>query len=194
MKKYTYITFFSILLSTIISCKQKDNSLSAEESSTYAKIGQNVIKTTASTMVGQVKGQMKKGGVKEAVPYCNKNASSILKAISKDYHVIIKRTTNKLRNPDNHPDSRESEILNRFLKLKEEHKHIEPVTERGNDGKIHHYAPIFIQKKCLTCHGQKGKELTEQTDSIIRSFYPEDQATGYQEGDLRGIWSITFLK
>jgi len=33
-----------------------------------------------------------------------------------------------------------------------------------------------------------------QTDSIIKKLYPFDIATGYSEGDLRGIWSITFLK
>jgi hypothetical protein len=59
-------------------------------------------------------------------------------------------------------------------------------------GSPHFYAPILLQQKCLACHGEIGKNVTVKTDSIIKSFYPHDAATGFKEGDLRGIWSIAF--
>jgi len=34
--------------------------------------------------------------------------------------------------------------------------------------------------------------LAVRTDSILKSYYPEDQATGFKEGELRGMWKITF--
>ena len=59
-------------------------------------------------------------------------------------------------------------------------------------GGPHFYAPIFLQQKCLACHGEIGKNVNAETDSIIKSIYPYDAATGFKEGDLRGIWSIAF--
>jgi len=47
-----------------------------------------------------------------------------------------------------------------------------------------------MQKKCLVCHGTIGKEMAAKTNATIKSFYPNDLAIGFQEGDLRGIWSI----
>jgi len=64
-------------------------------------------------------------------------------------------------------------------------------TEKGH---IVYYKPITIaMPSCLKCHGSSGKEIDTKTLEIIRKNYPEDQATGYKEGDLRGMWKITFL-
>ena len=64
--------------------------------------------------------------------------------------------------------------------------------EIDKSGNPHFYAPILLQQKCLTCHGIIGEDITFKTDSIIKSIYQNDVATGFKEGDLRGIWSITF--
>ena len=68
----------------------------------------------------------------------------------------------------------------------------ESIVELDQLGKPHYYAPILFEKKCLMCHGTVDRELTKKADSIIKSFYPNDLATGFSEGDLRGIWSISF--
>jgi hypothetical protein len=39
-----------------------------------------------------------------------------------------------------------------------------------------------------------GETLTVENQAIIAAKYPEDKATGYQAGDLRGLWHITFPK
>ena len=64
--------------------------------------------------------------------------------------------------------------------------------QKENDGKVHYYAPIRLQKKCVACHGISKKQISKKTDSILKSLYPNDKATGFKENDLRGIWSITF--
>jgi len=45
---------------------------------------------------------------------------------------------------------------------------------------------------CLGCHGTEGGDINAKTLKIIKQKYPEDKATGYKEGDLRGWWKITF--
>jgi hypothetical protein len=55
--------------------------------------------------------------------------------------------------------------------------------------------PIMVESAlCLTCHGKPDNGLLKETNDFIKSKYPKDQATGYEIGDLRGMWSITFPK
>ena len=43
--------------------------------------------------------------------------------------------------------------------------------------------------QCLACHGET---LAEPVAQAIDRLYPEDQARGYQPGDLRGAFTITW--
>jgi len=47
---------------------------------------------------------------------------------------------------------------------------------------------------CEKCHGKIGSTLKEADYASIKSLYPEDMAIGYKTGDLRGMWSISFLE
>ncbi len=40
---------------------------------------------------------------------------------------------------------------------------------------------------CLTCH---GKTLAEPVKATLAELYPEDKATGFKVGDIRGAFSI----
>ena len=51
------------------------------------------------------------------------------------------------------------------------------------------YAPIILQDMCKKCHGPKA-EITNY--EVIKKLYPDDLAFGYEQGDIRGMWSITF--
>jgi hypothetical protein len=44
----------------------------------------------------------------------------------------------------------------------------------------------------LNCHGVIGKNIDSTVYKTIKDFYPNDAATGYKLGDLRGMWSIKF--
>jgi hypothetical protein len=137
---------------------------------------------------------MKSGGVLEAVPFCNTMAQPLTEEIEKKYNATIKRTSLSIRNEKNIPSEGEIIILNQYKNSFGKSETIEPIVTLDNSGTTHFYAPIILQKKCLSCHGTVGKEVTKQTDSIIKSYYPNDKATGFKEGDLRGIWSVTFNK
>ncbi|HSQ74977.1 MAG TPA: DUF3365 domain-containing protein, partial [Bacteroidota bacterium] len=55
---------------------------------------------------------------------------------------------------------------------------------------LHHtYVPIITQSFCLTCHGARDA-LGGGVDSLLAVRYPEDLATGYAAGDLRGAIRI----
>ena len=100
--------------------------------------------------------------------------------------------TNKLRNSSNEPTERELEIINEFSNALQNKLDLKPVVEIDNQNSKHFYAPIIMKPNCLVCHGTINETVNIKTDSIIKSLYPNDKAIGYAEGDLRGIWSITF--
>ena len=55
------------------------------------------------------------------------------------------------------------------------------------DGRIAYAEPLVIQPVCLTCH---GAEVGPEIKAAIAERYPQDQATGYKLGELRGvIWA-----
>ena len=43
------------------------------------------------------------------------------------------------------------------------------------------------EKPCLTCH---GSNIKPELAAKINSLYPEDKATGYKAGELRGAFTI----
>ena len=186
MKYIVSIIVFSLLLA---SC---GNSLSKKEKELYLEKGNEIAIATQKHLGGNLVKKMKEGGVKEAVPFCNTKALPLTAEMSDAFDVTIKRTSHRLRNEKNAPDDEEKIILSEFNNQLAEKKDPKPVVKRGKDGKVHYYAPIIVQKKCLTCHGEIGTNVTVKSDSIIKSLYPKDLATGFKEGDLRGIWSITF--
>ncbi len=135
---------------------------------------------------------MKEGGTASAIPFCTTMAMPLTDEMSYKYGAIIKRTSYKVRNEINAPTKEETRILNTYKKLIDANKQLKPIVEIDKSGSPHFYTPILLQQKCLACHGEIGKNVTIETDSIVKSIYPHDAATGFKEGDLRGIWSIAF--
>jgi hypothetical protein len=180
-----------LVLVVITSCKQ---SLSNKEVEIYTIKGTEIAQATFKSLSGNLMEQMKQGGPAQAVPFCNLNAVPISEELSKQYDVVIKRTSNKLRSCENEPTDRELDIILQYESMVSKDESMKPIVEIDELGKKHFYAPIKMQSNCLVCHGKLNETMTVKTDSIIKSLYQFDIATGYSEGDLRGIWSITFNK
>lgn len=186
----------NIFLTTLIfigfaSCK---NSLSDQEKKEYMDKGKEISKASFEALSEKLTAQMKLGGTAQAMPFCNVEAMPLTQKLSDAYDVTIKRASDKWRNPTNKPNERELEIINKYKKLISNKQGFSPIVEVDSDNNKHFYAPIVVKANCLVCHGKVGEFVTVKTDSIIKSFYPNDKAIGYNEGDLRGVWSISFKK
>jgi len=168
------------------------NSITDKQKQEYATKGNEISQATFKALSEKLTEQMKLGGPAQAIPFCNVEALPLTQQLSDQYDVTIKRTSDKLRNPTNKPSLRELEIINNYHKLISEKKEIMPIVEVDNNNNKHYYAPILLKANCLACHGKVDEFVTVKTDSIIKLLYPNDKAIGYNEGDLRGIWSITF--
>jgi hypothetical protein len=56
-------------------------------------------------------------------------------------------------------------------------------------GRTGYVEPIVTQPQCLICH---GSELAPPVAVALEAHYPEDQATGFAVGDLRGVFWVSF--
>ena len=157
----------------------------------YISRGKSVAMATSAELSAKLQKALADEGVPGAVKYCNLAALPLVDSLSAVHHVEIRRTSLRVRNAENSPTPAEMKILNSMQALHDLGKALKPTVKRDQDG-VHFYAPILINAFCLQCHGERGKTLTAEDFAYIRQTYPEDMATGYQEGDFRGIWSIEF--
>jgi hypothetical protein len=139
------------------------------------------------------------GGVPSALDYCKLNAYPLLDSISRANNALIKRTSFKLRNPNNIAGPEEERILRTYESAINENGDVDykEFRPRLMDGGDHwsFYAPITLRNAvCLKCHGKIGLDIKNEDYAKIRELYPQDKANGYALGDLRGIWSIQFKK
>jgi hypothetical protein len=175
-----------LVLVFFVSCQT--NTLTNKEVGQYTIKGKEIGQAVLKKLGGNLMQQMKNGGVKQAIPFCNVAAIPLTEELSKKYNVSIKRTSHKLRNTKNKLTLKEDDILKHYITSISNGEKVKPIVTKDDNLKIHFYAPIKMKKKCLVCHG----DISKQTDSIIKSYYPKDLATGFKEGDIRGLMSITF--
>ena len=160
----------------------------------YKMKGMIIAKTTFKTFKSQIQAIGSKNGLPAVVDFCHDNAQKLSDSIGNAHNVVIKRTSNKLRNEKNAPDADETAVIENYLRLQEDpNRPMEPIVMKDGEGFVHFYAPIKLKKACLKCHGIPEKEVLETILKILKEKYPHDKATGFREGELRGIWDIKFL-
>jgi len=152
--------------------------------------GIEIANATFNSLSSELKKAMAAGGVPQAVQYCNGAALPLTDSLAQIHNVAIKRTSDKWRNPKNKPTTEELKVINKYkgqLAVGEDAK----AMIQSIDDRLVFFAPIKTQALCINCHGPKENMPAY---SSIQELYPNDLATGYKPGDLRGIWSITFNK
>jgi hypothetical protein len=124
-------------------------------------------------------------GPAEAIQVCRVQAPGIAETLSVD-GVRMGRSSHKLRNPANVAPEWVSPIMQDFLE-KPSMREPRAVALPGN--RWGYVEPIMVQPLCLTCH---GADLAPDVAGWIAKLYPEDRATGFAEGDLRGVFWVEF--
>lgn len=171
----------------------EDPQLPEQEQQQYLARGGELAAITFSAMSTRLQQALAEGGVPHALQYCNTVAYPLVDSLSAVHQALIRRTSLRVRNPKNKPADAEREILMEYQRLASAGEPLTPrVISMAETGEIAFFAPILVQELCLTCHGKTGADLSEENAQLIRSLYPEDEATGYIAGDLRGMWSIRF--
>ena len=121
------------------------------------------------------------GGVPEGISACKLAAPEITANEGRGSGLKIGRTSFKLRNPANSPpDWALSDVAGRVES---------PTFSTAPDGTLQALLPIRLEGLCLSCHGPEA-DLTPEVRAALARDYPEDRATGFASGDLRGWFWI----
>ncbi len=152
----------------------------------------------ARDLVGEFAGRLKpqlqsalhEGGPAHAIGICADRAPEIADALSAQSGWQVKRVSLKSRNASRAtPDPWERDVLLRF----DARQAAGEQPQQLNHGEIvgGHYRYMQaqgVEPVCLMCHGESLSEPVLQT---LRDYYPDDTATGYLPGQVRGAISLS---
>ena len=192
-----YFSFLLILV--LIGCAQQQQKTTPdtavrEDLPAVRQKGMEITKEAFGTLSNNLQQAMSEGGVSYALKFCNVEAIPLTDSLSEQTGTDIRRASHLPRNPLNEADSLEMESIREYLAKIKNNEALEPLTYRSGNAFIYH-APIRINNGlCLNCHGQPGSDITDDNLALINKLYSEDRATGFEMGDLRGIWSIRIPK
>lgn len=120
-------------------------------------------------------------GPQSAIAACRVEAPRLAQEASTG-EVRVGRSSSKLRNPDNAPKPWMEPFLARFEADPESR---EPAVVAIDSTTVGYVEPIFVQPLCVACH---GSDLDPDLKAKLDALYPDDRATGYVAGDLRGVF------
>jgi hypothetical protein len=152
----------------------------------------------AQQLGGELKGELSRaisaGGPVAAVDVCKTRAPEIAAVLSAKSGAVVGRTALRVRNPANAPDDLQRALLEQFSGELASGKFEGPLEaafeiNRGGQVERRYMRAIPMDALCLTCH---GPVLAPDLAAVIKRDYPDDQATGFEQGQLRGAFSVTW--
>lgn len=151
------------------------------------------IKDFAGALRTELKTAMKAGGPVAAIGVCNTQALPISEEVSANHDMTISRVSLKNRNSTNVPNEWQKTVLENFESQKAAGKDLKALvwSETGSvgDGKEFRFMKaIPTDAVCLACHGEN---ISPEVERQLAALYPEDRATGFREGDIRGAFVVT---
>jgi hypothetical protein len=150
-----------------------------------------LVKQFGGSLKSALQAAIKEGGLTNGIGVCKTIAPEIA-AENSDAHWSISRTSLKVRNPDNAASEWQKLQLEAMARQPvKDGKPVEvwQVSEAKGEPGFKYMSAIPTQQMCLGCH---GKNIAPEVQAKLDELYPEDQATGFSEGDLRGAFVISW--
>jgi len=163
------------------------------DTNTETAAAKAAIQELAGALQAELKSAMQAGGPVAAIGVCNTQAMPITQEVAIEQGLSVYRVSLKNRNPANLPNAWQTVVLENFEQQKAAGKDIgslvwsEKVSVDGVQ-EFRFMQAIPTAAVCLSCH---GTDLSPEVSQVLASLYPEDRATGYQVGDIRGAFVAT---
>jgi len=156
---------------------------------------QQVTKELVSRLGAALKQALTESGPEGAISVCRDTAPMLANSLSRRTGWKVGRVSLQVRNPlIGQPDAWEQKVLQRFdyeatgganaAKLTV----AEIVTEPEADY-FRYMKALPVKPLCLTCHGSE-RTIPASVQARLAQEYPNDAATGYFAGQIRGAVSI----
>lgn len=165
----------------------------AQDVEALKREGAGVIQGYAAALLKELQGGIDQGGPTNALGVCKLAAPALAADASAQSGWRVARTSHKLRNPTSAPDAFEEKVLADFLaRLEKGEKAVDlayAAVVDTPDGKVFRMIKaIPTQELCLNCH---GAELKPEVKAKLDELYPQDKATGFSVGQMRGVFTLS---
>lgn len=147
----------------------------------------------AAALKSELMNAMQNGGPLAAIDACHLKAPGISAGVSQHHGLQIYRVSSRNRNPANAPNDWQSAVLATFESRKKAGE--DPAAliwhtkvELENATEFRFMKAIPTGGLCLQCH---GTHIAEPVAERLAQLYPQDKATGFSSGDLRGAFVVT---
>lgn len=135
--------------------------------------------------------QITQSGPADAIAVCQEMAPKIAAEISESSGWKVRRVSLKTRNESRATaDPWEKAALEEFdarTRTGEPAAQLEIAEQIG--GEYRYLKALPVQGLCLECHGPV-EQINPAVLSVLQQLYPNDQATGYSVGQIRGAISL----
>ncbi|HWS26236.1 MAG TPA: DUF3365 domain-containing protein [Xanthomonadales bacterium] len=141
-----------------------------------------------SALMARVKAE----GPVAAINFCHDQAPTIAADVAQKHGLRIGRTGLRTRSPGNAPADWQRVVLADFETQAQAGSTPQTLRYSSSEGlpegiALRYMQGIATEAPCLACHGQT---LAEPVAQAIKAHYPEDAATGFREGQLRGAFWV----
>lgn len=166
--------------------------LPGQSSEFNKEVAINEAKATTKAFGGALKSEliaaMQAGGPVNALNVCNAEAMPITAAIAEEKNADVFRVSLKNRNPDNVPNDWQSKVLKDFDARAANGEDIATmasveIIEDNDKTQLRFMKALPTEGACLACH---GGQIGTDVQAKLNELYPEDKATGYSLGEVRG--------
>jgi hypothetical protein len=151
------------------------------------------VQALASSLKTELLTAIEADGITGAIEVCHSRAPAIAADISQRQGLEVYRVSQRNRNPDNAPADWQSAVLEDFearLNAGEDPDFVawQEVAEMEGGREYRFMKAIPTGGLCLQCH---GSAIAPDVAARISELYPDDRATGFEPGDLRGAFVVT---
>lgn len=162
---------------------------SKTETEANLSAAKTAIQAFATSLQAELKAAMQAGGPVAGVAVCNTKAMAITREAAQA-GMELSRVSLRNRNPLNAPNDWQTVVLQDFERHKLAGKDVSGLSwsetvEIDGGTEFRFMKAIPTGEVCLKCH---GTTLAPGVDAVLADLYPQDKATGFKQGDIRGAF------
>lgn len=164
----------------------------AEQASGPISHAREMTKSFATELQSTLLAAIEADGPASAIGVC-KHAAPQIAAAQASEGWTLSRTALRVRNPGNAPTVWQRDVLLSW-QAQLDAGEVEDVASLEwfelHDGQLRYMRAIPLGGVCLGCHGPV-EQISDEVKAALAEQYPEDQATGFEVGQLRGAFVVT---
>ena len=149
-----------------------------------------LVQQFATELKPRLKEALAAGGPTHAIEVCASEAPRIADALSEQSGWAVRRVSLRARNASRAtPDDWERGILEQFDQRQAAGETAADLRASATSGGSYRYMQAQgVEGVCLVCHGESLAPAIAET---LEQYYPDDAATGYSMGQVRGAISLS---